>query len=123
MDPSSQALAQRTSATLQITASAGTGLLSSWSVEITYDPAVVQVNGCNLGAPGVCSPRFGPHTIRVDGGTIQSRRGPTTLARVTFTAVAARGTTTPIGIKVLIFADAGGTTSKPTIVPGQLQIE
>jgi hypothetical protein len=123
VDPISQALAARTSTTLDVKASAGTGQLANWTVDITYDPAVVRVSDCRLGEPGVCNPSFGAHTVRIDGGTSRPIAGRTTLARITFTAVGPSGSTTAVGIKVSSLSDANGAPLKATTLPGQLEVE
>jgi hypothetical protein len=123
VDPSSQALAPRTTTTLEVIAAAGTGLLSDWSVDITYDPTVVQVTECALGAPGVCSPHFGAHMVRIDGGTSTPRAGPTTLARITFRAVGGHGAKSQVGVIALSLTNANGASLMPKIGPGQIEVE
>ncbi|MBV9603153.1 MAG: hypothetical protein JOZ87_40805 [Chloroflexi bacterium] len=122
LDPAGQALAPRTSTTLDVDASAGgAARLATWSVEVTYDPTVLDVNGCQLVFTGnVCSairPAQSPHRW----GHEHTRSGPATLARVTFSAVGSHGAATTVGVKVLSVTEASG--AKLTAMLGSTQIQ
>ena len=75
----------------------------------------------NWFSPGTCAPRYGPHRVRIDGGTSTPRSGPATLARVTFSAVGSHGAATTVGVKVLSVTEASG--AKLTAMLGSTQIQ
>jgi hypothetical protein len=130
VDPSNWTLAPQASTTFQVDASAGTCTnaspcpdpLANWTVDITYDPAVVQVARCTLVAPGSCNKKFGANTIRIEGGTDRLRSGPQTLAHLTFTAVGARGAVSTLAVAVPRLNDTRGAPVAPVLSPGQISI-
>jgi hypothetical protein len=123
LDPASQALAPRTTMTLEVIASAAPGQLSDWSVDVAYDPTVLQVTGCTLVAPGACNPRFGPHMVRIDGGTTTPRSGPVTLARITFSAVGGHGAKSQVRVVPVSLTSATGASLTPKVGNSQIEIE
>ncbi len=62
--------------------------LGAWSMNIVYDPAIVQLvaqpNGCVAQSGSVCNPAFAANTIRVTGAAASGLAGNTTLATFTF---------------------------------------
>jgi hypothetical protein len=63
--------------------------LGAWSMNIVYNPAIVQLvappNGCVAQSGSVCNPTFAANTIRVTGAAASGLVGNTTLATFTFT--------------------------------------
>ncbi|MBV9327273.1 MAG: hypothetical protein JO352_26290 [Chloroflexi bacterium] len=123
VDPGSWTLTPHASTTLQVDASAGTRNLGAWTVDVTYDPAVVQVSQCVLAAPGSCNKHFAPNTIRIEGGTTNPHVGPRTLAHLTFTAVGERGATSTLSVAAPRLNDSTGAPLTATLNPGRITIE
>jgi hypothetical protein len=78
--------------------------LGAWTVDVTYDSAVVAVAGCTPEHGGICNPAFGPSVVRVAGTAILGLEGDFTLANITFSCehVGAAGLT----LSLSVFADA-----------------
>ena len=55
--------------------------LGGWTVDITYDPAMVTVAGCSS-AGGLCNPEFAPNMVRVVGFDANGLVGDATLATI-----------------------------------------
>ncbi len=55
--------------------------LGGWTVDITYDPAMVTVAGCSS-AGGLCNPEFAPTMVRVVGFDANGLVGDATLATI-----------------------------------------
>lgn len=79
--------------------------LGAWTIDITYDTAVVSVDDCAPAAGGVCNPAFGEDTIRVTGASATGLEGDTSLATITFTC-ADEEASTDLTISINVFADA-----------------
>jgi hypothetical protein len=123
VQPSSVLVARGASTTVQVQASATAGL-GAWTVDVTYDPTLVKVTGCtpSVGS-AVCNPAFAPNTIRITGASATALSGPQTLAKVTFTAVGASGSSSTVGLAVKTFATATGAPLSPTISTGKIRIK
>ncbi len=82
--------------------------LGAWSMNIVYDPAVVQLvaqpQGCQPQSGSVCNPNFAANTIRVTGATANGLIGTTTLATVTFRCISVG--TSALTVTVDTLADA-----------------
>lgn len=61
--------------------------LGAWSMNIVYDPALVQQTGCAPQSGSVCNPNFAPNTIRVTGASANGLVGNATLATFTFRCI------------------------------------
>jgi hypothetical protein len=87
--------------------------LGAWSMNIVYDPAIVQLvaqpTGCAPQSGSVCNPAFAANTIRVTGATASGLIGNTTLATFTFRCVSVG--TSALTVTVDTLADA--TTGTP----------
>jgi hypothetical protein len=78
--------------------------LGAWSLDITYDPAIIAAVGCSPQQGSVCNPAFAPNVVRVSGANSGGLDGNTTLADILFRC-ATEGTSA-ITLSVNILADA-----------------
>jgi hypothetical protein len=81
--------------------------LAAWSIDISYDPSVVEVLSCDPVADTgsqVCNPDFTDDSMRLAGASGTGLEGDSTLAELTFTCIAEG--TSDIEIDLVTFADA-----------------
>src|SRR3990172_968472 len=81
--------------------------LAAWSIDISYDPAVVEILSCNPVADTgsqVCNPDFTDDSMRLAGASANGLEGDSTLAELTVKCIAAG--TSDIEIGLVTFADA-----------------
>lgn len=78
--------------------------LSSWSIDIYYDPKLVSVKSCGATEDGLCNPEYDEGVIRVVGSNIDGHTGKFDLASIIFTCnEVGKG---KLELKMNIFADA-----------------
>jgi hypothetical protein len=104
ISPASQTVAPSATATVDVVAVAPTGNLGTWDLLVQYDETVLQLDTAAL---ATCSPVIGstcaavpPNQVRVGGisATQAGLSGTVTLATLTFTAIGASGTQSPVNI-------------------------
>lgn len=81
--------------------------LAAWSIDISYDPSVIEVLSCNPVAntgSQVCNPHFASDNMRLAGASATGLEGDSTLAQLTFKCIVEG--TSPITIGLVTFADA-----------------
>jgi hypothetical protein len=82
--------------------------LGAWSMNIVYNPAIVQLvappNGCVAQSGSVCNPAFAANTIRVTGAAASGLLGNTPLAIFTFSCTSVG--TSALTVTVDTLADA-----------------
>lgn len=96
--------------------------LGAWSIDISYDPAIVTPVACDPQSGSVCNPNYGEDVVRVSGASGVGREGDSTLALITFECGESEGTS-PLTIDAADLAD--GTLGAPapitpTIVDGSI---
>ena len=84
--------------------------LGAWSIDITYDAAVVTAVDCDASAGGVCNPAYDSDTVRVVGANASGLEGDSELASISFRCDVEG--TSALDIAIVNFADA---------TPGDLQ--
>jgi hypothetical protein len=102
----SAALGERVTVELAANGIAAPGL-AAWSIDISYDPSVLEVLSCNPVADTgnqVCNPDFTDDSMRLAGASANGLEGDSTLAELTFKCIAAG--TSDIEIGLVTFADA-----------------
>ena len=82
--------------------------LGAWSIDISYDPAVVSAVDCIAEQGGVCNPAFGANTVRVAGASAGGLEGDIKLAEITFLCVTEGPSPLTISIELLADATVGG---------------
>jgi hypothetical protein len=79
--------------------------LGAWTIDISYDPAVVTPTDCDAEEGGVCNPAFTEDSIRVTGASANGVEGDTLLATIELEC-ADDEATTDLTLAVDVFADA-----------------
>lgn len=81
--------------------------LGAWTIDITYDPAVLSAASCTPAQGGVCNTAYGANTVRVSGASAMGVAGNNLLASITFDCdVEGSSSVTPI-IDLLVDATIG----------------
>jgi hypothetical protein len=70
-----------------VMANAGSHRLGSWTVDIGYDAALVNVVSCEAADGGVCNVDYAAGTVRVTGASAQGLSGSHMLATLTLTGI------------------------------------
>lgn len=79
--------------------------LGSWTVDVTYDPAVIEmVAGSCIAITGTCDETFAPGTVRVAGSDVAGKVGDITLATMSVRCNSAGSS--PLGLTAVEFLDA-----------------
>jgi hypothetical protein len=97
--------------------------LGAWTVDITYDPAVVSVpsGGCTAQQNGVCNPAYTATQIRITGASASGLSGAKVLGTITFQCNALG--TSALTLTTNVFADAtigNPTNVTPTVTNGSI---
>jgi hypothetical protein len=58
--------------------------LGAWSLNVVYDPGVIEADGCTAQNGSVCNPAFAADTVRISGATAQGMPGDSVLASIGF---------------------------------------
>ena len=103
-------------ATMSLDAEVGAPGLSAFWVDVAFDPTVVELVSCEPLAFGLCNPEFAPGVARVNGIAIPSLVGPATLVDFTFQAIGEAGSSSPLDLLLIDFADDALEDLKPTTV-------
>jgi hypothetical protein len=93
--------------TLALVADAGSGTLGAWTIDLLYDPTLVQVAGCQAEAGGVCNSSYAPGVVRVSGAAVGGLSGTHTLATITVEGAAAK-TAKGLQVQAAAITDATG---------------
>ncbi|MEX0786975.1 MAG: cohesin domain-containing protein [Dehalococcoidia bacterium] len=78
--------------------------LGAWSIDVTFDTAVVDATDCGAEQGGVCNPDFAADKVRFTGANAGGLEGTTVLADITFQCVA--NGTSALTLTLNIFSDA-----------------
>jgi len=105
-------------ATVDLTANVPDGL-GAWTVDITYDPDVVDASDCQEEAGSVCNANFAADTVRVTGASASGLDTETVLASITFTCGDSEGSS-DLSIALSVFSDA--TIGNPQDISGDTTI-
>ena len=112
------------SASLSVNALAVTAPgLGAWSIDVSYDAAIVSVDGCDPGvqAGGICNPAYTSNSLRLVGASASGLEGDTTLAEITFSCDVEG--VSQLTLAVNVFADAtlgAPAPMSPTVQNGQI---
>ncbi len=101
--------------------SVGAPGLGAWSVDISYDAAIVSAVDCAAEQGGVCNPAFASNTVRFTGASAGGLEGTTKLAEITFSCDAEG--VSALTLTIQVFADATIGAPQPldlTIQDGQI---
>jgi hypothetical protein len=68
---------------VRLSVDTGSARLGAWTIDVSYDPARLQVAGCQAEAGGLCNVSYAPGVVRVSGASASGLSGATTLATLT----------------------------------------
>jgi len=99
---------------VDLKANVGAPGLGAWTVDITYDPAVVAVatDGCAAQQNGVCNPAYTANQVRITGASASGLRDEKVLGTITFRCLTLG--TSALTLVTNVFADA--TIGNPTAI-------
>ena len=78
--------------------------LGAWTIDVSYDPTVVNAKSCSAQHGGVCNPAFTENMVRITGASAGGLDGDTILGFITFTCKTSG--ISPLVISVSVLADA-----------------
>jgi hypothetical protein len=96
--------------------------LGGWTIDLTYDPLIVQAFQCDTGSSGgTCNLAFSSSAVRVSGGANPGLQGNVTLARVRFRCPWEGQSALTIGVQVFVDATSGTPhTQVPATIDGNI---
>ena len=120
VDSATTGVGLQTTVTLRAQKIAPPGL-GSWSIGVSYDPALVSAVSCFAEHGGACNPAFDATSVRVSGVSLLGLSGDVPLATITFRCLAVgSGALTP-SWRALSDATLGGPQPvAATAVPGTI---
>lgn len=115
------------SITVPLVASLGRETLGAVTVEIEYDPAVVDATGCSRDPGGVldlamCNANMAAGKVGLTAVSTAGVSGDVVLAKVTFRAVGSVGESSELKLTAGTFADPAGQPLGTTVEDGQITI-
>jgi hypothetical protein len=90
--------------------------LGAWTVDITFDPAIVSIADCNVDTndgTNVCNPAFEEDTVRIAGAVAEGLTGEIVLGALTLQCEAAGESPLEITLDVLADGTLGAPTERP----------
>ncbi len=94
--------------------------LGAWTIDIEFDPLILESTGCTAFQGGVCNEHLSDSSARVTGASARGIAGDLDLGSFTFRCVAAGTSALEIDIFVLTDADLGGLNDLfPIVVDGE----
>ena len=120
-------VSQNGDVTVKVTAAVGAGAnLGAATIEVSYDPSVVQVKTCTPDPGGVlnakqCNPAYAANKLRFNVAATYGLTGTVQLARLTFHSIASSGAT-DLTILPVAFVDAAGAGISAAPRDGQITI-
>lgn len=100
--------------------------LAAFAINVTFDPAVVQAVSCDVPAFAVCNLQYQQaNIIRLSGAALDPIIGPTTLAEITFRAVASGLASTILNVDLDDFAnnDLSDLVPDTVVQDGEIIVE
>ncbi len=85
----------------------GTPGLGAWTIDITYDPAVLSAVSCSPAQGGVCNTAYGVDTVRVSGASAMGVAGDNVLASIMFQCEVEGSSSVTPNIDLLVDATIG----------------
>jgi uncharacterized repeat protein (TIGR01451 family) len=93
----------------------------AWSVDFSYDPAVLTVLRCTS-ANGVCNAAYGRGEVRLTGSSAEGLAEGAVLGEIVFRAVGAAGASTALAVQVTTFTDTAGVPLDVAVTDGRLTV-
>jgi hypothetical protein len=82
--------------------------LGAWTVNVSYNPEIVNVTDCDPEGGGVCNPAFGEHTVRANGTNLSGLVGDSTLATLVVRCKTPGSSELTVSLSVFADATIGG---------------
>jgi len=82
--------------------------LGAWTIDVSYDPAYLNVVECAPDQGGLCNPAYGEHTVRITGTNIAGLLGDTTLGAIVFGCKQVGSGELKVSLSVFADATLGG---------------
>lgn len=113
--------------TVPVTADLDGEALGAATIEITYDPTVINATGCaadpdDLFDSALCNTAAASDTVKLTAVSVGGVSGGLALADVSFLAVGEVGDTSPLTLTVDPFADPDGQPISHTLEHGRIDI-
>ncbi|MBI4491310.1 MAG: IPT/TIG domain-containing protein [Chloroflexi bacterium] len=126
LQPAEAAVAPSGTVTVALQASLPSGRnLGAWTVDVTYDPAVVQAIACTTPTSGglfACNEAYAANTARVVGVASPGLAGTQTLASLTFRAVGGSGSSSTLTLVIQDFTDDGNLALPVSATNGLIRV-
>lgn len=125
IQPSDASVATGGSATVNVQATAPSGGLGSWTIDVRYDPAFIKASGCAASTPGAasaCNKDFRTDTVRIAGASASGVTGTVSLASITFDGVGGAGASSAITPAIVTFTDPQGQPVSGDASPGRMTV-
>ena len=108
--------------TVSLVAEAPEGGLGSWTIDVHFDPAVIQMSSCvtNPAAAGACGIAFVETNIRLVGASSVGLSGIVKLADITFESSAGPGECSVLDLEVDTWTGPWGGVPTPTVSDGSV---
>jgi hypothetical protein len=79
--------------------------LQAWTIDISYNPSIVSLTGCQSNVGSVCVLSYGTQIDRITGASATGLAGDATLATMTYRCEAAG--VSPLELVVIVLSDSG----------------
>jgi hypothetical protein len=126
IQPGATTLKSGASGSVTLQAQAPSAGLGSWEATITYNPSLLSISCTvpNTIPLGACQTDYQSqaNTILVSGSAVPGLTGTPTLATLSFTALGANGTSSPLSVTILGMADSTGAVLAGTAGSGTVNI-
>jgi hypothetical protein len=115
------------SATMPLSTALGAHTLSAATVDVRYDPSLVDAAACTADPGDVfdfafCNSQYAPDTVRFVAVSAYGVTGSPVLAEITFLALGQPGEISPLEVTPATFDDPGGTEIAVSVQNGQISI-
>ncbi|MGI8549858.1 MAG: nidogen-like domain-containing protein [Dehalococcoidia bacterium] len=122
IQPVTVRVGRHTSVSVALEVVAPPNSLATWSIDVGYNPSVLQPNGCALSSPSSCDTFSVPNTVRVTGNASPGLVGALTLVDIAFQAIGAVGSNSSLTVVVNSFTDSSGVATSPTTSGGSIVV-
>jgi plastocyanin len=123
IDPASTTVAPGGDVTVSLMASADTVAIGAWTVDIAFDPAVLDAISCVAHPAGICNAEFNVMTVRSVGATALGLSGVVQLAQITFHGVGAGGDCSALDLTADTLVDPEGNNIVMALSGGNVCLE
>src|SRR3990172_7518977 len=123
IDPANTTVSAGGLVTVSLMASADTVAIGAWTVDIAFDPAVLDAISCVAHPAGLCNAGFNVMTVRSVGATALGLSGVVELAQITFQGIGAGGDCSALDLTAETLTDPEGNNISLALFGGGVCIE